>query len=161
MPDPKKITIHEIELSVPQPYAEGHQLTAIEARQLNQVFAENIANNQRSALKKAKDGGEGAPKLEDAIAAFNKHAGEYAFTGASAGGSRITLSPVEREARKLATAVVLSKLKKTNRKRADVTKEAFEAEVARFAESDKIKKLAAKNVKEMESLKDLELDTAA
>ena len=56
MPDAnsaKTISIYDIEFKVPQPYSEGHVLTAIEAKQLNQVFAENIANNQRAAIKKA------------------------------------------------------------------------------------------------------------
>ncbi len=157
----KTISIYDYELEVPEPYAEGHQLTAIEAKQLNQVFAENIANNQRSIFKKVKDGAEDAPSLEEAKAGFAKYANEYHFTEASAGGGARTLTPLQKEARKIATQVVINLLAKSNRKRKDVEKDAFEAEVARIAETDKVQKIAAKNVKEMDSLASSEMENAA
>ena len=37
--------------NIPQPYAEGHAISAIEAKVLNQVFAENIGNNVRAKVQ--------------------------------------------------------------------------------------------------------------
>lgn len=158
----KTISIYEREFTVPQPYNEGHVLTAIEAKQLNQVFAENIANNQRSNIKKAIDADEArskgepvaedAPTFESAVETFNKYASEYAFTEASAGGSTRTMTPLEKECKKLATAVVIQLLEKSGRKRKDVTKEDFDAEVARIADTDKVKKMATKNLKDLDNL---------
>lgn len=158
MPDAKKISVLDVEIEVPQPYAEGHTLSAIEARVLNQTFAENISNNVRSKIKKAQEGGEGAPTLDSVVAEAHTYAREYAFTEAAAGGGTRTLTPVEREARKLATAIVIQLLAKPSdahpqgRKRKDISKEAFDGEVARIAATDKVVKLATKNVKDTANL---------
>lgn len=157
MADPKTISIYDMEFSVPQPYDAGYTLSAVEAKVLNQCFAENIGNNQRKHIKNAIAEG----TLEAARAAFAAYASSYIFTEAAIGGTRQSLTPLEKEARKIATAQVLKHLKKSNRKRSDVDKEAFAAEVARLAENEKVLKLAKRRLKEAEELDDLELADAA
>jgi hypothetical protein len=50
----RKIQIGGVVLSAPTPYAEGHVLNANEAGAINQTYLENIGNNFRSAVTKAK-----------------------------------------------------------------------------------------------------------
>lgn len=102
MPDAKIFSILEIEgFSAGQPYAEGHTINAAEAKVLNQVRKENLANNFRSAVQDFKDGKPDAAKSEqELLAAFATLDAEYAFTLTNAGGSR-KLEPWEREARSL------------------------------------------------------------
>lgn len=150
----KNISILDEEFTVPQPYKEGHTISAIEAKVLNQTFAENIGNNQRAAVKKAQEGGEGAPSIEEVRDAFNDYAWGYQFTMAGAGGGSRSLTPVEKEARQLARTHIMAQLAAQGRKRKEIDDEKFEAEVARIASLDKIVKLAEKNVKQRQ--KDLD-----
>jgi len=48
----KSITVQGLLLSAPQPYDEGHELTANEAGALNQTFLENLRNNYAAKIKK-------------------------------------------------------------------------------------------------------------
>jgi hypothetical protein len=163
MADTKTISIYGQEFEVQQPYNEGHAISAIEAKVLNQVRAENVANNQRKNIKAAIDGGEGAPSMDEARAAFAEYEAGYEFTEAAAGGgSRATLTPLQKEAKKIATALVMKHLKDSGRKKSDVDAEAFAAQVAQLAEDDKVLKIAKRRVKENEELAELaEADEAA
>lgn len=158
MADNKTIMIYDTEFSVPQPYGEGHTLSAVEAKVLNQCFAENIANNQRKNIKAAMDGGEGAPTMAEAVTAFNAYANEYQFTEAAAGGSRTTMTPVEREAKRIAKELVKEKLASKGKKLKDLSSEDLEAAAARFAEHEQVQKLAKKRVAEQEKLSEISLD---
>jgi len=162
MADMKKVQVGnkntKMEFAVPQPYDEGHTLTAIEAKQLNQCFAENICNNMRAKVKATIEGAEDAMDEATLNADFKEYAAEYAFTEASAGSSRATMTPIEKAARKIARDLVVYQLKQPSdehpkgRKVSDVHKDDFAAEVARFAETEKVQKLAAKRVKEMDAI---------
>lgn len=152
MSDMKTISIHGLEFSAPQPYSEGHTLSAIEAKVLNQCFAENIANNQRKNIKAALEGGNGAPTLEEARAAFDAYAADYQFTEAGVGGARSTVTPVEKEARRIARLHIMNHLKSVGKAKKDVNKDRFEAEVAKIAATEQVQKLAKKRVKEMDQL---------
>ena len=44
---------HGVNVSVSQPYAEGHVLTALEADKLNHVLADNIRTSLIAKIKKA------------------------------------------------------------------------------------------------------------
>lgn len=164
MADMKKVAIGtrdaKLEFEVPQPYAEGHALTAVEAKQLNQVYAENICNNFRARVQATIKGDEGAMSEKDLRSSFAEYASNYIFTEASVGTGRSTMTPLEREARRVAKAVVVQLLAKDGRKQKDVDKDKFEAEVARFAESDKVQKIAAKNLKDAEALAAAALEAA-
>ena len=153
MPDTdKKIRIYETEFSVPQPYAEGQSLSAIEAKVLNQCFAENIANNQRKFVKAAMDGGDDAPTMDEVVAGFAEYAAAYEFSEAAAGGSRSTKTPLEREAEKIAKQLVNKKLRDSKRTKKDVSDDDYAAAVAKLAEDDKVLKIAKRRVKENEEL---------
>src|SRR5687768_14778185 len=76
---------------VPSPFTEGHVLTAGEASQLNQVFHENIRNNQ---AKKIKAGGKSDEEFQGEIDAYAQN---YQFGVRTGGGGRTT-DPVLRKA---------------------------------------------------------------
>lgn len=108
------ITLYDNEFTVSAPYAEGHTVTAAEARALNQVRKENIANNNRKAVKEAmeiEDEKERAEALKTIAAEVAKYDAEYEFTLASSGGKRSTMSSLEKMARKLARNALAAKLK--------------------------------------------------
>lgn len=156
------------ELTVPAPYAEGHTINPIEAKVLNRTLAENIANNTRKLFKAIDEGADGAMSEDDALAAFTKYASEYEFTEAAAGGSRSTLSPVEKWAKKIARDFVKEALGKKGvtvkaYKEAGAENEAkYDAEVARIADLPKVKALAEKRAaEEAEERKRKEAEMAA
>lgn len=113
MADMKTITVQGVSVEVAQPYAEGHTITAAEAKSLNQTRAENIANNQRTAIKKLLDEKGSTPESVKpaAQALISEYDATYEFTLASVGGGRSKLSPVEKEARKIAKNAILGQLK--------------------------------------------------
>jgi len=103
-------TIYGVEFTIPARYAEGHPLTAIEARELNKLITENCANNFRGKMKALKEELEKTDKTLDDLTAkqleklradFTENAVEYKF-GISRRAGSAALDPVEREARKIA-----------------------------------------------------------
>lgn len=148
----KTISIHKQTVEIPAPYEAGHTLNENEARVLNQVRAENIANNFRSKIKDALDGAEGSASLDEVLADLRAYAESYEFTAATSGSGRAVLDPVEREARKLARKYINNKLAEEGRKVKDVEKEEYEAELVRIAAHPQIVKLAAEAVKKLDKL---------
>lgn len=110
----KTISIHGVEVGVTAPYAAGHTITEAEAKALNQTRAENIANNFRARVKAAKEGAEGAESLDKVLADLATYDSEYQFSLAAAGGSRSSLTPLEKESRRVAKNWLVSKLKESN-----------------------------------------------
>lgn len=112
-------TIGGLSVQVPEPYAEGHPLTAAEAAMLNQTFAENISNNMRS--KAANE--DGTPLSADEFqAAVDEYVAAYepgVRQGGGGGGQR-ALTPVEVEVRNLATAKLKEILKGKGLKQKDI-----------------------------------------
>lgn len=157
MAETKTISIHKQDVEVTAPYAEGHTINANEARVLNQVRAENIANNFRSKIKAALDGEEGAEPLPTVLAALADYDKTYEFSAASSGGSRATLSPVDKEARRLARKYITRKLAEEGRKVKDIDKEKLESEIVRISESEAIQKIAKDAVKKQDSLEGLDI----
>src|SRR5690606_27986717 len=91
MPEPKNKKIGDHVFPISQPYEEGHTLTAIEAKVLNQVRAENIGNNVRKKVQELLAEG----KTAEAEALVAEKDREYQFTEAAAGGSSRTMVPAE------------------------------------------------------------------
>lgn len=148
----------KLEFSITQPYEEGHVCNALEAKVLNQTRRENIGNNIRSRVQ-ATIAGEKDAMTEEALRAYvTKYDAEYIFTEAAAGGSTASLTPVQREARKLARALILDHLKANGKKVKEIEKEALEAEIVRISEDAAVVKAAEKNVraheKDMERLRE-------
>lgn len=136
MPEPKTKLIAGQEFTISQPYVEGHQLTAAEAKQLNQVRAENIGNNLREAVKQALE--KGTPSVDELRAQVADYDSKYNFSmGGGGGASR--KDPVEREAIKLAKEAVKAHLLKLGRKLTDIpagmTKEDWESKLEDSIES--------------------------
>ena len=154
------IKIFDNEFDVPDIYAAGHSITDIEAKVLNRCRAENIANNQRKHIKTSMEENDGKV-ANGVVAEFNDYAASYIFTEAAAGSSRATMTPLEKEAKKIATALVNKHLKDTGRKKADVDKDQYDEQVATIAASDKVQKAAKRRVKELEEMAELELEAAA
>jgi len=150
MPEPKTKTIEGRNFEISQPYEEGHVLTAIEARVLNQTRSENIGNNVRAKLKEAIEQGASDDQLAALVAEVDA---AYAFTAA---GTRAAakLDPYEREARKIARELLKNHLAQDGRKLTVAPEgltqeewdEKIEAEVDRIATMDSVLEAAKKEV---------------
>jgi hypothetical protein len=150
MPEPKTKTIEGRNFEISQPYEEGHVLTAIEARVLNQTRSENIGNNVRAKLKEAIEQGAADNALAALVAEVDA---AYAFTAAGARASA-RLDPYEREARKIARELLKTHLAASGRKLTvppegstqEEWDEKIEAEVDRIATMDTVLEAAKKEV---------------
>ena len=133
-----QITVQGLTFEAPQPYKAGtHELTEGEASALNQTLAENLRNNFAPKVKsaaedyrKANGMDEGAEVAVDQLDTeslqeeFIKYAGEYEFgVRRAAGGTRVPVNPVEREAHRIASQKVRDALKKKSIKIDSVSKE--------------------------------------
>lgn len=157
MPEFKPKVINGLSFEISQPYAEGHVLTALEARVLNQTRAENVGNNVRQRIKDMLEGGTDAypqPVGEDEVRAYvSQFDQDYVFKTASEGG-RTSRDPYETEARKIARELLKEHLASTGRKITvapegltdDEWKEKVDTEVDRIASTEGVLKAAAKNV---------------
>ena len=148
----KKILIQGEAFEVSTPYDEGHTLTAIEARVLNQTRLENIRNNMAKAVKEAKENG----TLSDMAGKVAEYDAQYVFTTPGSGSGR-SIDPVEREARKIARDVIRSKLAeqgrafsefqdKENPERHAELQGKLNAAIDTVAAKDEVLKAAKKNV---------------
>lgn len=156
---------------ISQPYAEGHVMTAAEAKALNQTRSENIGNNLRSAVADAiKKRDEGDPTDFQGLAALvAKYDSEYTFALGGSGPSTRKLDPVEREARSIANDIIKADLAAKGRKLSQVpdglTKEEWEAKVEAIREElmqrDNVLKLARDNVKKRKAVIDAGLEGLA
>lgn len=150
MPEPKTKTIEGKNFEISQPYEEGHVLSAIEARVLNQTRSENIGNNVRAKLKEAIEAGKSDAELATMVAEVDA---AYVFTAA---GTRAAakLDPYEREARKMARELLKAHLAETGRKLTVAPEgtpqeewdEKIEAEIDRIATIDNVLEAARKEV---------------
>lgn len=150
MPDAKTKTIEGRNFEISQPYEEGHVITAIEARVLNQTRSENIGNNVRAKLKEAIEAGQSDAELAALVAEVDAN---YAFTAA---GTRAAarLDPYEREARKIARELLKNHLAESGRKLTVAPEgttqeewdERIEAEVERISTDTSVLEAAKKEV---------------
>lgn len=154
----KTINIHGVPFTVSAPYAEGHVLTAIEARSLNQTRAENIGNNFRKSVAEAKDD---PAKLEALKAELADYDSKYTFAMRVA---REPVDPLERAARAVAKEVLNAHIKKT----LGVTVKAYlategnedkyEANLEKLMVRDDVLKVAKERVKASKKVSDISLD---
>lgn len=111
----KEITIAALQFKIPEPFVAGHVCLENEAHVLNQILAENIRNNFKPAVEKAKKEANGAPpdmkKLQTELTAY---IAEYEFS--RAGGGFRPRDPVEREALLIAISKVQASAKKQGKK---------------------------------------------
>lgn len=111
----KTLRIADIEFTAPFKYAEGHVLSAIEAKVLNQTRFENLRNNFAATVKASVEGKEGAIPQDQLQAKFAEYEAAYEFSQPGTGGTKAALDPVEREAISIATDIVKEKMKALGR----------------------------------------------
>lgn len=151
----KQISMYGHVFEISAPYAEGHTLTAAEARALNQLRAENISNNVRKQVKEAdalENEKEKAKALEAIRTKISEYDANYVFSF-STGVGRST-DPVMTEARKIARAALSAALAKQEKKlkdyREEIGEDALKAKIDEIAAMDKVVAKARENVKENE-----------
>lgn len=153
-----ELTIQGTEFTIPQPFVEGHSVTAGEASALNQLLAENTRNNFAGKMKIRAEKGEAPYTQED----LDAYVAEYEFGVRRAGSGEARLSPVEREARRIARDRITTALKSRNQK---VDKEKMEELVTQLASRESVIKEAEKRVRATEKISieelGLDLDQAA
>lgn len=143
-------TINGLQFEISEPYSEGHTVSAIEARVLNQTRSENIGNNARAKIKEMQEAGNSEAEIADYVAGIDQN---YVFTAAGVSASR-RLDPVEREANKLARELLRAHLAQSGRKLTvapeGLTDEEWDdkvsSEVERIAGLDEVLAAAKKNV---------------
>ncbi len=134
----KQIMIQGVTFEVTTPYDEGHVLTAIEAKVLNQTRSENVRNNCAKFVKEHGDS-------QDASDHVAKYDNEYEFTVAGTGAGR-RMDPVEREARSIARDAIRAKLAEDGRKLKDIDPDDLETALEQVAAKDEVIKLAKKRI---------------
>lgn len=158
----KSVIIAGEAFEITVPYVAGHTLTEGEAYHLNQLRCENIRNNTAKAIKEAKESGD-QTKLDEARAAVAKKNAEYEFrVGGSSGDTAPKLDPIEREARKIAKSILVSKLAEKGLKIGTApegtTKEDWaakmESNLAKIAATPEVLKAAEKAVKQAAKVRD-------
>ncbi len=151
------VTIQSESFTISAPYVEGHVLTPIEARVLNQTRCENICNSQRKTIKASKE--EGTFDLKAARKAVADYDAVYSFaTGGPA--VRRTLDPIQKEARAIARNLLSTKLREQGKKMKDQDKDKLASAIEQWAEHPKVIAAATKVVKEREELANISLDAA-
>lgn len=145
----REISIYDQTFSVRAPYQEGHVISAIEAKVLNQTRAENVGNNFRKRVKAAIDGtplkeGEAVPTLAEIAAALAAYDVEYTFAMPSIG--REPIDPLDRECLKIAKQVVKDAIAAQGKKLKDYTEEQLEAAYDKAAQKDDIVKEAKRRL---------------
>jgi hypothetical protein len=138
-----EITIQSQTFTLPQPFTAGHPLTEGEASQMNQLLAENVRNNFAGKIKAQADKPE-AERKEFTQADLDAYVTEYEFGVRRAGNGEARLTPVEREARRIARDTISAKLKELGKK---VDKDTMENLVSTLAAKDHVVKEAEKRVK--------------
>jgi hypothetical protein len=154
------IAINGVTFHSPVRYAEGHVLSALEAKTLNQTLAENLRNNFAPKLAKAvkaltPEGAETVPMSEaflaEQVALFNAYAAEYTFSGPRA--SRIVADPVEAEAQKIAKQDLVKRIQAKGGNPKDYSKTWFEEKVKEvLAKHPKYMELARQRIAELQNI---------
>lgn len=109
---------HGLTVTVEQPYAEGHVMTALEAEKLNHVLADNIRTALTAKLKRLAE----AEGFDPASVAgeFQSYADAYEF---SVRTPRAAVDPIEKEAIKIAKEQVHAAIRRKGGNPADYSAE--------------------------------------
>lgn len=150
----KTIVIQGVSVEVSQPYAEGHTVTAAEAKALNQVRAENLRNNLAAKVKEIKGDAEelSQEQLSQIAATVAEYDKAYEFSMASAGGGSRTTDPLEAEAKAIARQLVSNAVRKSGIKLKDYPKDKFDAKVAEVMELPEVQSAAKERLKKKAKL---------
>jgi len=156
MTNTREIVVQGVTITTAQPYAEGHTITAGEAKALNQVRAENIRNNLASMVKAAKseDGSITDAALSELTTKVAEYDAAYEFTLSSAGGTRRAVDPLEKECISIAKAAISAEIKKQGKKIKNIPAETIAALIEQHKDNEKVIALAKKRLKERDALAD-------
>ena len=155
-PTSRDIIIQGESFAVSLPYSEGHTLTAVEAKVLNQTRCENIRNNQAKGIKEAQAAGTYDHKATTKL--VNQYDADYTFAMPGAGTARRSMDPIEKEARAIARQMLVGKLKEANRKLKDLDKAKVAEVIEKWSALDAVLKAAKKVVAERTALADVSLE---
>jgi hypothetical protein len=148
-----QITIAGKVHTVPQPYEEGHVISAAEAAALNQTYAENLRNNLAPKVKAHIDAG-----TYDEVT-FQNHVDEYAADYVFGFRPGRTADPVAREAMAIAKDKVKDAVRRAGYRLADVSSESItEKAQALLHKYPEIIELAKQRVAAAQELADIDLD---
>lgn len=114
---------------IPKPYTSGHVLDELEAKALNQLFAENVRNNCSKMVKEAAPADGQALSVEETSALRSKlmaYAESYHF---SARAPKEPQDPAVALARKLAAEEYRAALRGKGRDPKEISKEDFEKNI--------------------------------
>lgn len=120
---------------IPKPYAAGHTLDELEAKALNQLFAENVRNNCSKMVKDAAPADGQALSVEETSALRTKlmaYAESYHF---SARAPKEPQDPAVALARKLAAEEYRAALRAKGRDPKEISKEDFEKNISWIVEN--------------------------
>lgn len=153
------ILIQKTTFTAPAPFNEGHVMSGLEAKALNQLLAENLRNNFAARMKAAAEAEPPKVLTQDN---FDDYAETYQL-GVRGTRGRIgaQVDPVDVEERRLATAAIKEAIKAKGIKVASVPKETLEAYVERAVAGGKFREQAEAIVEAKSSvtgLEDLDLD---
>ena len=147
-----KITILKQTFNISTPYSEGHKINANEARALNNLRGENIANSHRKELKELLD--EDGTLSREAHKVFEAKIADYDGQYTLATLTRIGgASPLERLCTQMAREMIADKLSSTGKTvkqyKEEIGTDAYNAKVAEVAAIEGVvahakEKLAAK-----------------
>lgn len=116
----------DVSVSVPQPYAEGHVLSALEAEKLNHVLADNVRTSLTAKIKRLAED----PAFDPASVAeeFQAYADAYTFVVRS---PRAAADPIEKEANKIAKEQVFAAIRRKGGNPTDYSAEQIAEYVAK------------------------------
>ena len=152
------ITIGGVEFPVSDVYEAGHEINAAEAATLNQTRRENLRNNFRKNVAKAKEnGGLTEDTLATLQASFADMDSKYDFTGVRRGAG-VSRDPVQTEARKIARIIVSEALKAKGIKKDSLAEGALEKKVDEVAAMEQVQAEAKKRVESLRSVASISLE---
>jgi hypothetical protein len=139
----------------PMPYIAGHVCNENEAKVLNQTLAENLRNNLVG--KWTTKEGETETFTHGSQEDYDAYAAEYEFNvrGGGGGSSEARLTPVEREARRIARDKLDAALKAkgiTFNKKVEAEKEKYENLLSNLAKREDIVKEAEKRMRSLDKI---------
>ncbi len=117
---------HGVNVSVAQPYAEGHVLSALEAEKLNHVLADSIRTSLMAKIKRIAE--EGEVNADVISADFQAYADAYSFTVRA---PKAATDPVAKEANKIAKEQVFAAIRRKGGNPSDYTAEQVSEYVAK------------------------------
>lgn len=117
---------HGVNVSVAQPYVEGHILSALEAEKLNHVLADNIRTSIIAKLKRLAESGE--IDVKSASEEFQGYADSYSFVVRA---PKASADPIAKEANKIAKEQVFAAIRRKGGNPSDYSAEQIAEYVAK------------------------------